>query len=331
VRSAFSAICVVLAFTQGCGYVGPISPPSPQIPIPVTNLTAVERGNEIQVNFSTPALTTDFLEVKKLSEIELRVGPAESPFDVARWEADSRRYDLPSFPAINPDDPQSVPVSMNIPVSDWQGKRVAVSVRTAVRSGNHFSHWSPPANLEVIEPLQPPQVSAEATRDGYKLTWHEQRPGLQYEILRQTRGEAHPESVGIADKPEFVDSTSQWDVPYTYFVIAKKDAAESLRSQGASVNHRDTFAPTVPQGVTVLAGPDSVELTWTRSPEADLKAYKIYRAVGNSALEPLGDPVNLPTFSDRKVEHGKTYRYAISAIDNKNNESERSTVVEVSF
>ncbi len=81
--------------------------------------------------------------------------------------------------------------------------------------------------------------------------------------------------------------------------------------------------------MTALAGPDSVELTWSRSPEADLKAYKIYRAVGNGPLEPLGEPVNLPTFSDRKVERGKVYRYAISAVDQKNNESEKSTVVEV--
>lgn len=330
-RFAFSAICVVLAFAEGCGYVGPVAPPSPEIPVPVANLAAVERGNEIQVNFSTPALTTDFLQIKKLSSIELRVGPVGTSFDLAKWEAASKRYDPPSVPAIDPDDPKSVPVSLQIPLSDWQGQRIAISVRTAVRTGSHFSQWSTPATLEVIEPLQAPRVSAEATRDGYKLTWQEQRPGLQYEILRQGRGEANASSVGTAEKPQFVDSTSQWDVPYTYFVIAKKDAAESPRSDGVSVNYPDKFPPSVPQGVTALAGPDSVELTWARSPESDLKAYRIYRAVGNGPLEPLGEPVNVPTFSDRKVEHGKTYRYAISAIDNKNNESERSTVVEVSF
>ena len=41
-------------------------------------------------------------------------------------------------------------------------------------------------------------------------------------------------------------------------------------------------------------------------------------------MEPIGDLTNVPTFSDRKVEHGKTYKYAISAIDKKNNESEKS-------
>ena len=329
-RFAFSAICVVLAFTEACGYVGPVSPPSPEIPLPVTNLNAVERGDEIQISFTTPALTTDLLQVKKLSAVELRVGPAVTPFDPAKWEAGSKSYDLPS-PSLDVDDPQPVPLKKEIPVSDWQGQKITISVRTAVRTGNHFSPWSPPVSLDVIEPLQPPKVSWEATRDGYKLTWADEGPGLRYEVLRQAGGQTTIESVGVAEKAEFVDPTSQWDVPYTYFVVAKKDAAESLRSDGVPVNHADTFPPSVPQGVTVLAGPDAVELTWSRSPEPDLKAYKIYRAVGGGALEPLGAPVNLPTFSDRKVEHGKTYRYAISSIDLKNNESDKSAVVEVSF
>jgi fibronectin type 3 domain-containing protein len=222
-------------------------------------------------------------------------------------------------------------VKLTIPVSDWQGQKIAVSVRTSVRGGNRFSQWSAPVNLEVIEPLQPPKVVVEATRDGYKLSWAEERPGLHYEVLRETRGHTTADSVGTAERPEFTDSTSQWDVPYTYFVVAKKDAAESLPSEGVAVNHADKFPPSVPQGVTALAGPDSVELTWSRSPEPDLKAYKIYRAIGNGPLEPLGEPINLPTFSDRKVERGKTYRYAISAIDVKNNESDKSAVVEVAF
>ncbi len=330
-RSALFAICVVLAFTEGCGYVGPVSPPSPEIPVPVANLTAVERGNQIEVSFTTPGLTTDLLQVKKFSAIELRAGPAVTPFNVSKWEASSKQYEFPSLPTIDADDPQPVPLKLNIPVSDWQGQRITVAVRTAVKSGNRFSLWSAPVNLDVIEPLQAPKVSAEATRDGYKLTWAEERPEVQYEVLRSGPGQAAASSVGTADKPSFVDSTSQWDVPYTYFVLAKKDGAESPRSQGVSVNYPDKFAPSVPQGVTALAGPDSVELTWSRSPEADLKGYRIYRAVGNGPLEPLGELINLPTFSDRKVEHGKTYRYAISAVDLKNNESEKSSAVEVSF
>jgi fibronectin type 3 domain-containing protein len=39
----------------------------------------------------------------------------------------------------------------------------------------------------------------------------------------------------------------------------------------------------------------------------------------------------LPAYSDHGVEHGKTYRYEVSAIDQKGNESARSAAVEVVF
>jgi fibronectin type 3 domain-containing protein len=329
VRLAFSALIVVLAFTEGCGYVGPVLPPSPEIPTAVTNLIAVERGDQVEVSFTTPALTTDFLQVKGFAEIELRAGPG--PFDGAKWAASAKRYQPASLPSINADDPQPVAVKVNIPVSDWQGQAISIAVRTAVKPGDHFSRWSAPANVEVIEPLPRPKVSAEATSAGYKLHWMEERSGVEYQVLREGPGAAPAVPVGTSEKPEFVDTTAQWDVPYNYFVIATKGGAESLRSQGVSVNHPDTFPPSVPQGLTALAGPTAVELTWSRSPQPDLKLYRIYRGVGSAPLEPFGEPTNLPTFSDAKVEHGKTYRYAVTAIDNKDNESEKSAIAEVAF
>jgi hypothetical protein len=41
--------------------------------------------------------------------------------------------------------------------------------------------------------------------------------------------------------------------------------------------------------------------------------------------------LTVPTFSDHQVEHGKTYRYEISAIDQKNNESAKSAAAQVAF
>jgi hypothetical protein len=282
VRLVLPAVCVVFAFNVGCGYIGPVSPPSAEIPVPVTNLTAVERGDQIEVEFSTPRLTTDLLEIKRFSEIELRAGPAETPFDPVKWEASSKQYELASPPAIDADDPQSVPVKAKIPVSDWQGQKITVAVRTAVKSGKHLSQWSAPANLEVIEPLQKVKATAAPTSKGYKLTWDAAQSGLQYNILRGGPGQTPVASVGTVDTNSFVDATSQWDVPYTYFVVAKKNNAESVMSDGVPVNSPDKFPPSVPQGVTALAGPESVELRWSRSPESDLKAYRIYRAVGTA-------------------------------------------------
>jgi fibronectin type 3 domain-containing protein len=53
--------------------------------------------------------------------------------------------------------------------------------------------------------------------------------------------------------------------------------------------------------------------------------------VNGGPLERQGAVVPLPAYSDRKIEHGKTYRYQISAVDKKTNESDKSAPAEVSF
>jgi fibronectin type 3 domain-containing protein len=41
--------------------------------------------------------------------------------------------------------------------------------------------------------------------------------------------------------------------------------------------------------------------------------------------------VDTPTYSDRNIEHGKTYRYEVTAIDRLGNESPHSAPTEAAF
>jgi fibronectin type 3 domain-containing protein len=75
--------------------------------------------------------------------------------------------------------------------------------------------------------------------------------------------------------------------------------------------------------------PNSIELNWERNTEEDLSGYRVYRAEGNGALEKIADVAAVPSYSDRKVEHGKSYRYAIAAVDQAGNESARGAPIEV--
>ncbi len=320
-----------LCFFLGCGYVGPVAPPSPQTPYPVSNLAVVERGDHLVITFDTPPRTIDALAIEQFSDIDLRIGPSVVSFDFERWAASAKKYEVP-FPEENdPEAPRPLPVTEILPVSEWQGKKIDVLVRTSVRKGEHYSQWSNRVSLEVIPPLSAPQVKSEPTREGYRLTWAEDTPGAHYEVIRQGPGEKTPVSIGVAEKPEYVDTTSQWDTPYTYIVVAKKGAAESLPSKAVEAKAPDTFAPSVPTNVVALAGPDSIEVTWTRSPEADTKGYYVYRSTNGGPFERQGGLVTLPTFSDRTAVHGKTYRYAVSAVDQKNNISDNSALAEVVF
>src|SRR5260370_36192613 len=93
-----------------------------------------------------------------------------------------------------------------------------------------------------------------------------------------------------------------------------KQAESDLSAEG-SVVPRDIFPPAAPKGVQASNAPNSIELNWERNTEDDLNGYRVYRAEGNGTLEKIADVSVVPSYSDRKVEHGKTYRYAITAGD----------------
>ena len=318
------AVCSFLLFFTGCGYVGPVVPPSPELPNPVADLAVVERGDELAISFTVPRRTTDNLAITRFSSFDLRIGTATTPFDFERWAAAARQYEVAVPPHVDPEDPKPLTVSKSVAAADWVGKRVAIAVRTAIKKSGHFSQWSNRVVLQVIAPLEPPDLKVEATGEGYRLTWPPGGKEEQYQIFRQGPNEHAPVPIGTASAPPFTDKTSQWDTRYTYTVVGKQDSAESLPSAPVSVIHADTFPPAIPANVASLAGPESIEVSWSRSADSDLKGYYVYRSVNGGPFARQGDLINLPVFSDHAVEHGKSYRYAISAVDQKGNESEKS-------
>lgn len=328
---AGASALVTILLLCGCGYVGPVLPPSPQLPTAIADLHAIERGDQIVVTFSTPSHTTDNLSIRRFSEIDLRIGTAPTPFDFNQWAASAQQYSLTPPPPNDPDNPQAVPVTKSIPAGPWVGKRVAIAVRTAVKKTDHYSSWSNRTTFTVIQPLDPPVTKVEPTAQGVLLSWAKQISGAQYSVYRQGPGDQQPVQIGTSDHPDYVDKGAQYETRYVYTVVAIEGSAESLPSTPVGITMSDTFAPSVPATITALAGPDSIEVSWQRSPEADLKGYYVYRSVNAGPFERQGSLVSVPTFSDHNVEHGKTYRYQVSAVDQKNNESAKSGVAQTAF
>ena len=134
-------------------------------------------------------------------------------------------------------------------------------------------------------------------------------------------------------KPEWLDTQAEFGKPYSYMVqtIAHHDdkIAESDLSEPVTLTPVDTFPPAAPAGLHASAAPNSIELNWDRNTEPDLNGYRIYRATADGPFEKLADLSAIPSYSDRAVESGKTYRYAITALDRSGNESPRSPVLEV--
>ena len=304
-----AALCCILGLA-GCAQIGPPKPPALDIPTRITDLRAAEYGDQILVQFTIGALTTDGLALTSLKTVEVQVTGGDSPR-------------MLHAQAKGPG-----PVAHEFPAKDWVGKQVTLMVRATGPKGK-ASDWSNPVTLAVGVPLATPaDVKAMSDPKGVRLSWIGAEGG-RYRVFRGA-GDAMPQRLAESDKPEYLDTAVDFGSPYRYFV--QELAGEQRQSEISAivvVTPADTFPPAVPVGLTAVAGVNSIELAWQPNTEEDLGGYQVYRSIDGGAAERIAGPVDAPNFSDRTVEIGKKYSYAITSIDRTGNESARSAAVEV--
>ncbi len=293
----FAVAAVLSILLTDCGYVGDPLPPALNIPGKVTDLRAVQRGAKIIIDFTIPVRTTEGLLIKRLGPPDLQIGgkPVEAPPDKGHIE---------------------------VPAKDWIGQDAVVQVRTNNARGR-FSDWSNAVTLSVVPGLEPPSdLVAKSDPQGVRIAWA--GAGDKWRVLRL--GDAKTVEV---DRAEFLDIGAAFGKEHRYQVVALLKAAESEPSAIVSITPKDEFPPAAPAALTALAGLDSVELSWDRNTEEDLKGYRIYRAEDSGPFAAIATLVEEPAYSDKSVISGKKYRYAVSAIDQTGNESAKSAPIEV--
>ncbi len=309
-------------FVAACGSVGEPLYPALNIPSSVSDLVAVERGDQLSIYFTIPPLTTEGLAVRGIGSVELRVGANPSAgFNVDQWAASAKRIDLPA-----PAQPGGVRAS--VPIQEFIGKEVVVAVRVA-NSRGRMSGWSNLAVVPVEQALtKPADLKAEPAPQGVRLTWNAPEEN-SFRIFRKTDQEKEPSVLGAEDVPEYVDSSTEYGKTYEYYVQGIHDRTESDVAGPVSVTPLDKFPPSVPTGLTASAGVAAVELAWNRNTESDLKEYRVYRSDENGPFLPIAEGLEGPSYSDRKIESGKHYRYRVAAGDQNGNISEPSEPVEI--
>ncbi|MGA9628312.1 MAG: hypothetical protein WBQ65_27815 [Bryobacteraceae bacterium] len=322
----FPALLAAAALlTGGCGYTGDALPPLANIPARVNDLAAIERGDRIMVQFTVPPRTTEGVAIKTPLKLDLRIGTAEPPFNQEVWAA--RATPVAAGPVDNG------VARYEIPVAAWTGKEATLAVRVLSARGKTMG-WSNFVNLPVVAPPErPAEVRAEATADGVRLTWRAR--GDSFRIYRRSGSEGFA-PVANVPQPTWTDSGAEFGKHYVYQVqtmvkLPNNTEAQSDVSEEAGITPEDRFPPAVPAGLNAATAPNSIELSWDGDTEPDLAGYRVYRSTGAGPFEKIGEMVTIPSYSDRAVEHGKTYRYAVSAIDKTGNESARSVPVEATL
>jgi len=323
-RSLAVILCAWCAVLAGCGSIGEPLYPALRIPSRVADLTAVERGSRIDIDFTVPPLTTEGLALKEIGSMELLCGPGPaSGWNEAEWAAAAKRVDVPT-----PSKPEAVHAA--IPADQFIGKEVIVGVRLSNPSGR-FSQWSEFKTVNVETPLATPEeLRTVAVPQGVQVTWRESGD-VQFRVYRKADQDKKPTLLATVAGQSYVDPTSEYGKTYEYSVQAVHDKVESDTAGPAAITPRDIFPPRVPTGLTASAGVGAVELAWDRNTESDFKEYRVYRSEGGASFSVVAQGLEAPAYSDRVVESGKRYRYQVTAVDQMGNASMPCDAVEVTI
>jgi fibronectin type 3 domain-containing protein len=297
----------------GCGYVGDPLPPALNIPTPINDFRALEYGDNFLVEFTPPHLTTDGLPLRNPKAVELWIGESKSPFTPESWAAGAKKYELTGD-------------TREVPTKEWIGKDITMAVRVLGPKGRP-SGWSNFVVMNAGAPLEAPrELKVENVAPGVALSW--KGSGPHYRIFRAI-GDGIPERFAETDQPQYTDDTTQYGMRYRYLVQAiAQETRQSLAAESQPITPEDKFPPAVPGALTAVAGVNTIELVWTRNAEPDFKGYNVYRGEGTAALQKIASLLEVPNFTDSKVEAGKRYRYAITAVDLLGNESAQSNTAE---
>jgi hypothetical protein len=222
-----------------------------------------------------------------------------------------------------------------------------VYVTTAEDSSGRTSAPSPPVGVTFLAaPTPPPGLSAQAGDTQARLRWEppttliDGTPSsgeLRYIVLRGAgEGGLAPLTPAPIAATTYTDTGLVNELNYRYAVkgvrVDKDGTAIGPASEAVAVTPVDTTPPSAPTRLVVIPATGGVRLAWNPSPEEDVAEYAIYRGEGTGPLTRIGTaPVIATIYTDRDVQSGRTYRYAVTALDRAKqpNESPRSNEVTV--
>ncbi len=301
------ALCCSLLLLSACGYIGEPEPPSLNIPNTVKDLRVAQRGATLDIRFTLPDRSTDGLLMPRLNEVYL--------------EASGEKIDVPE-----PKPGQAAVVTMT--AASMAGRTSTFRLRVRSHKGN-WSEWSNTVEMKILAQLQPPTITATPTAAGVAIRWNS---AVEIRIRRKAPGEQQPSIIATAKGGEWIDTSSRFGAAYEYAAQSFEGPSESDWSAAIAITPADTFPPAAPKGLTVIAGVTSVELAWDLSPETDIAGFRIQRAQAPSDnFTQIGETTAGPSYSDKTVSPGTTYRYRIVAFDEIGNASAPSPIVETSL
>ena len=307
--------------------------------------TVLQRGATLYVGWKNPVKSVDGMPLSGVSEAEVWV------FEQDKAQAGKEKMTVAEFEkkaklaASLKEDGLAAPFAYSLAGKKPASLKISFAVR--VRDArSRTSGFSDPVDFEPrVGPAPPVELTARVLEDKIELVWKAPAANFDgstpvtlsgYNIYRRTEdGPDQKVNPNLITGTKFEDPDIVFGVPVRYFVRAsateKPPYFESGDSEVRELVPEDAFPPAAPAGVVQVTGHGSVSLSWEANREKDLAGYRVRRRGEGEADDVLLTPALLleNAFTDPTIEKGKRYRYSMSAVDIRGNESARTeTVVE---
>jgi len=358
------AAALLPALALGCASPGPPHAPSLNLPKPPNDLTARRSGNHVELQFTAPMRSTDNLPLKPLPirTTLCRQLPGQACVDVpaAAREIAPSKTGAPNLVTFSDDLPpelthgpakllryrvklfnsagQSADSSEPAFTATGDAPPMVDSLRAQGSRLGVLLEWTPAPNAgDVVLEREDLSVAATpAKRNG-------NAPANLVRLEANSSGRT-------------LDTTAKPGVPYRYTALRERTVQlggraielHSAPSNSVTFTLQLIYAPVAPTALTAAgyltaATPTApafyaVDLVWQPVDETSLLAgltgYNIYREALDAEGRPTTPrlrlntaPAQVPAFRDETANPTERYRYSVTAIDSKGNESPATTAV----
>jgi hypothetical protein len=343
----FSVALVLARIVTGCGSPAAPQPPSLNLPIPVTNLSAARSGNTIRLDWTMPKRTTDRVGLRHpvsatvcratdnaactdLATVDVAPGAAGTYADVLSSDLARGPNRLLRYQVFLRNHAGKSAGPSNLAYSAAGENPAAITGLTAqMRPNGVLLGWIPvsePGRAEIIRIERVQLTLPAATETRQSPLAPTPPPATQTLAVRLRDGE---------DPGHAIDAAALLNQRYRYTlerVTSLAPDGHSVEVQGPpsapiEISTQDTF----PQGLVAVADSagGAIDLSWVPDADSDLASYHLYRRDLQGGLLPrqIASVGVATSFRDTGVESTHTYAYSVSAVDQTGNESNRSPEV----
>jgi hypothetical protein len=368
-----AAMLLGVGFVGGCASPGPPRAPSLNLPAEVTGLSALRRGDVVELRFTAPQRNTDHLPLRGDS----------LKLEICRVVERGACVTLPgsrSLTRLTGGQPTEAIMRDALPDALATGAPRLLAYRVELFNPvGHTAGFSQPVfTLAGAAPAPVARLVAYGSRLGIVLSWQaaaaedaqvtfrreDLAPGPSVAAVKKpkqrksfipvaTRTQSETKEANIVwlaapqtdSMNKLLDTSAIAGDPYQYVAERQRTVEiggrtlemRSERSAAVVYVLHDVYPPPAPTDLTAAVFPvdpekpaagEAVDLIWQPVDSPNLRGYIVTRqalsdegkAIG-AAVRLTPSPVALPAFHDKLLPEGKKFRYSVTAVDEKGNES----------